>query len=158
MPNENFRVAELALKGYKCSHILVQIGLDAQEKINPDLLRAMSGLANGMGSGLSCGALSGGCCLIGMYAGADHQGSDEHGRLPFEHGRLPLMLEEYVEWFREEAEQRFGGIDCKTIMQDDPHLRNERCPGLILDAVLKAKEILEVNGFELDGRSGAEQG
>ena len=43
-------------------------------------------------------------------------------------------------------------------MHDDPRLRNERCPGLILDAVLKAKEILEANGFELDGRSGAEQG
>lgn len=151
MTDENFRVAELALKGYKCSHILVQIGLDAQEKTNPDLLRAMSGLANGMGNGLTCGALSGGCCLIGMYAGTDHHGSDEHAR-------LPLMLEEYVEWFREEAEQRFGGIDCKTIMQDDPRLRNERCPGLILDAVLKAKEILEANGFELDGRSGTEQG
>jgi C_GCAxxG_C_C family probable redox protein len=151
MSNENFRVAELALKGYKCSHILVQIGLDAQEKTNPDLLRAMSGLANGMGSGLTCGALSGGCCLIGLYAGTDHQGSDEKSR-------LPLMLEEYVEWFSEEAGQRFGGIDCKTIMQDDPRLRNERCPGLILDAVLKAKEILEANGFELDGRSGAEQG
>ncbi len=87
MPNENFRVAVLALKGYKCSHILVQIGLDAQEKANPDLLRAMSGLANGMGNGLTCGALSGGCCLIGMYGGTDHQGSDEHGR-------LPLMLEQ----------------------------------------------------------------
>jgi C_GCAxxG_C_C family probable redox protein len=151
MTDENFRVVELALKGYKCSHILLQIGLDAQEKANPDLLRAMSGLATGMGSGLTCGALSGGCCLIGMYAGTDHDGSDEHDR-------LPLMLEEYVEWFREEAEQRFGGIDCKTIMQNDPRLRNERCPGLILEAVLKATEILEANGFELDGRSGAEQG
>lgn len=151
MSNENFRVAELALKGYKCSHILVQIGLDAQEKNNPDLLRAMSGLASGMGNGLTCGVLTGGCCLIGMYAGTDNDGHDENSR-------LPLMLEEYVEWFREEAVQRFGGIDCETIVQGDPRLRNERCPGLILDAVLKAREILEANGFELDGRSGTEQG
>lgn len=151
MTDESFRVAELALKGYKCSHILVQIGLDAQEKTNPDLLRAMSGLATGMGNGLTCGVLTGGCCLIGMYAGTDNE---ERG----EHGRLPLMLEEYVEWFREEAGQRYGGIDCETIMQDDPRLRNERCPGLILAAVNKAKEILEANGFELDGRSGTEQG
>ena len=151
MTDESFRVAELALKGYKCSHILVQIGLDAQEKQNPDLLRAMSGLANGMGDGLACGVLTGGCCLIGMYAGMDGEGRDEHGR-------LPLMLEEYVEWFREEAGQHYGGIVCKIIMHDDPRLRNERCPSLILTAVLKAKEILEANGFELDGRSGAEQG
>ena len=37
-------------------------------------------------------------------------------------------------------------------------LRNQRCPGLILQAVKKAREILEANGFELDGISGAEQG
>jgi hypothetical protein len=150
MTYENFRVAELSLKGYKCSHILVQMGLDAQEKSNPDLLCAMSGLATGMGHGLTCGVLTGGCCLIGMYAGTDH---GEHA----EHPRLPLMLEDYVEWFRDEAGQRFGGIDCKTIMQDDPRLRNERCPGLILSAVHKAREILEENGFELDGHSGVEQ-
>ncbi len=149
MTDEAFRVAELALKGYKCSHILIQIGLDAQEKTNPELLRAMSGLANGMASGLTCGALTGGCCLIGMYAGMEDGG---------EHGRLPLMLEEYVEWFREEFGKRYGGIDCEQIMKDNPQLRVERCPTLILEAVQKAKEILEANGFELDGRSGAEQG
>ena len=110
----------------------------------------MSGLATGMASGLTCGALTGGCCLIGMYAGVNEEGS--------EHGRLPLMLEEYVDWFREEYGQRYGGIDCEQIMQDDPRLRYERCPGMILAAVLKTKEILEANGFELDGRSGKEQG
>jgi C_GCAxxG_C_C family probable redox protein len=151
MNEDDFRVAELALKGYKCSHILVQIGLDAQGRNNPELLRAMSGLANGMGSGMSCGALTGGCCLIGMYAGMGGNGQDEHGR-------LPLMLEEYTEWFREEFGQRYGGIDCAKIMQDDPQLKVQRCPALILAAVKKAREILEANGFELDGVSGPEQG
>jgi C_GCAxxG_C_C family probable redox protein len=151
MNEDDFRVAELALKGYKCSHILVQIGLDALGRENPELLRAMSGLANGMGDGLTCGALTGGCCLIGMYAGADGAGRDEHPR-------LPLMLAEYTEWFRDEFGKRYDGIDCERIMRDDPRLRNERCPGLILAAVKKAREILEANGFELDGVSGAEQG
>ena len=150
MNEDDFRVAELALKGYKCSHILVQIGLDAQGKSNPDLLRAMSGLANGMGDGLTCGALTGGCCLIALYAGMDGEGHDEHGR-------LPLMLSEYTEWFREEFGKRYGGLDCAQITQDDARLKNERCPGLILAAVRKAREILEANGFELDGVSGAEQ-
>jgi C_GCAxxG_C_C family probable redox protein len=151
MNEDDFRVAELALKGYKCSHILVQIGLDAQGLENPELLRAMSGLATGMGAGMTCGVLTGGCCLIGMYAGKDGEGRDEHGR-------LPLMLEEYTEWFRDEFGQRYDGIDCAQIMQDDPQLKNQRCPGLILAAVKKAREILEANGFELDGISGAEQG
>lgn len=150
MADENFRVAQLLLQGYKCSHVMVQLGLDAQEKSNPDLLRAMSGLASGMCNGLACGTLTGGCCLIGMYAGMD---DENHG----ENQRLPLMLEEYVEWFRDECSARFGGIECAQIIEGKPELRVERCPGLILDAVLKAKEILEANGFDLDGRSGAEQ-
>lgn len=150
MADDDFRVAELTLKGYKCSHILVQIGLDEQGKNNPDLLRAMSGLANGMGSGLACGALTGGCCLIALYAGMDGESHDEHGR-------LALMLEEYTEWFREEFSSRYGATDCAQIMQDNPQLRVERCPGLILQAVRKAREILEANGFELDGVSGDAQ-
>ena len=150
MTDPAFRVAELSLKGYRCSHILVQIGLDAQDKSNPDLLRAMSGLASGMGSGLACGALTGGCCLIGLYAGGDGERDD--------HPSLPLMLEEYVDWFRDEYTPLYGGIDCAQIIERNPQLRGERCPGLILAAVRKACEILEANGFELDGRSGAEQG
>ena len=150
MNNDSFRVAELSLKGYKCSHILVQIGLDEQQSDNPELLRAMSGLASGMGCGLACGALTGGCCLIGLYAGKDGDRHDEHQR-------LPLMLEEYVDWFRDEIGQRYGGSDCKEIIDNNPQLRGERCPTLILDCVVKAREILEANGFELDGRSGAEQ-
>lgn len=151
MNEDDFRVAELALKGYKCSHILVQIGLDALGRENPELLRAMSGLAVGMGNGLTCGALTAGCCLIGLYAGADGESRDDHAR-------LPLMLEEYTEWFRKEFGTRYGGIDCSHIMQDDPLLKNQRCPPLILAAVKKAREILEANGFELDGVSGSEQG
>jgi len=150
MSDDDFRVAELALKGYKCSHILVQIGLDNLGRSNPDLLRAMSGLANGMGDGLTCGVLTGGCCLIGLYAGGDYEDREEHPR-------LALMLEEFTEWFREAVGKCYGGIDCVNIMQDDPRMRVERCPSIILQAVKKAREILEANGFELDGVSGSEQ-
>ncbi|WP_263771986.1 DVU_1555 family C-GCAxxG-C-C protein [Propionivibrio soli] len=150
MNNDDFRVAELTLKGYKCSHILVQIGLDALGKDNPELLRAMSGLATGLGCGLTCGALTGGCCLIGMYAGMD-------GARQGEHEKLPRMLEEYVDWFREDCEQRFGGSDCAQITGANPMQRAERCPGLILECVHKAREVLEANGFDLDGKSGEEQ-
>lgn len=150
MPNDDFRIAELMLKGYKCSHVMVQIGLDSQGKSNQALLQAMSGLASGMASGLTCGVLTGGCCLIAMYAGLDDEGR--------EHERLPLMLDEYTEWFRDEFGTRYGSIDCASIMQNDPRLRNERCPEMIRAAVAKAREILESNGFELDGISGTEQG
>ena len=150
MNDDSFRVAELTLKGYKCSHILLQIGLDEQQKDNPDLMRAMSGLASGMGCGLVCGALTGACCLIGLYAG---KGGDERD----DHPRLQLMLDEFVDWFRDEIGERYGGTDCGQIVANNPQLRGERCPALILDCVVKAREVLEANGFGLDGQSGSEQ-
>ena len=82
MADDAFRVAELSLKGYKCSHIVMQIGLDEQQKTNPDLMRAMSGLASGMGGGLTCGALTGACCLIGLYAGMDGDQKGDHNSKP----------------------------------------------------------------------------
>jgi hypothetical protein len=140
--NDAFRVAELTL---------VQIGLDAQGKRNPELLASMSGLASGMGGGLTCGALTGGCCLIGLYAGMDGEGRDDHQK-------LPQMLEEYVDWFQDECRERFAcSTDCRQIIGDNPMRRAERCPALILECVCKAREVLEVNGFELDGVTGIEQ-
>ena len=65
MSEESFRVAELLLDDFKCSHILMRLALEAQGRDDPDLIRAMSGLALGMGQGFNCGALSAGCCVIG---------------------------------------------------------------------------------------------
>ena len=65
-----FKMVELSRQGFLCSQILLIIGLEAQGKENPDVVRAMSGLVGGLGfCGKTCGALTGGACLIGLYAG-----------------------------------------------------------------------------------------
>jgi len=143
MHDEAFRVAELSLQGFTCSHIMVTMGLDAQGRRSPELLRAMSGLAQGMGCGMTCGVLSGGCCLLGLYAGKGGRDEDAHPS-------LPLMLEEFSEWFRDECQPKYGGINCADITLNDPRLKVERCPDLTLAAVRKVFEILEVNDFALD--------
>lgn len=145
MSDEAFRVAELSLQGFSCSHIMVMVGLDAQGESNVDLLRAMSGLSGGMGCGLACGALTGGCCFLGMYAG-------KGGRNEEADERLKPMLDEYVDWFRDEYSERYGGTDCAKITQGDPRLKVERCPDLILQSVQKAREILEAYDFPLEER------
>jgi hypothetical protein len=144
MHDEGFRVAELSLQGFSCSHIMVAMGLEAMGRESPELMRAMSALSQGMGNGLACGILTGGCCLLGLYAGKG--GRDEE---PDE--RLPRMLEEFTEWFSEECRPKYRGIDCADIMQGNPRLKVERCPALTLAAVHKVFEILEANGFALDG-------
>ena len=70
MGDEMFRMLELYRQGYNCSQILVTLGLETMGKSNPDLVRAVAGLGGGIGfTGKTCGALTGGACLLSLYAG-----------------------------------------------------------------------------------------
>jgi hypothetical protein len=143
MNEDAFRVMELAMQGYQCSQILMIMALEAQGKSNLDLVRAMSGLLGGMGTGKACGALTAGCCVLALHAGkgaADVNVDD----------RLQPMLACYVEWFETEYTPRYGGIDCATIVQDDMRNRAARCPGIVLESLAKIKELLTEFGYEFN--------
>lgn len=83
MDDTLIRMLQLGQKGYTYSQIIILLGLEQRGETNPGLVRAMEGLAYGCGSGRgSCGALTGGACLLAFYAG---KGSDEEtasDRLP----------------------------------------------------------------------------
>jgi C_GCAxxG_C_C family probable redox protein len=143
MTDETMRMLELAQQGFYCSQILLGMGLEAQGKTNIDLIRAMSGLAGGVGfSGELCGALTGGACLVGLYAGRGAPGEEEDPR-------LNLMVAELVEWFAEEYGKMYGGIRCETILGDDPTAKRTRCPTLVFGTYEKVKALLLENGFDL---------
>jgi C_GCAxxG_C_C family probable redox protein len=141
MNDEAFRVMDLGMQGFQCSQILVQIVLEAQGKQNPELVSAMSGLLGGMGCGKTCGALTGGCCVLGLYAGKD---SAEHNA----DGRLQGMLDRFVEWFETEYTARYGGVNCAEIVQDDMRNKMARCPTIVMESLQKLKEILAENNYE----------
>jgi C_GCAxxG_C_C family probable redox protein len=101
----------------------------------------MSGLLSGLGCGKLCGALTGGCCVLGVYAGKD---SVERNADP----RLQTMLSNFVEWFETEYTPRYGGIDCADIVQDDARLRMTRCPSIVSESLEKLKEILAEHDYE----------
>ena len=64
MTDEMIRMMQLAGQGFYCSQVLLIMGLEAQGKSNPDLIRSMSGLAGGLGfTGDTCGALTGGAFI-----------------------------------------------------------------------------------------------
>ena len=142
MNNEDsFHMMELGMQGYNCSQIMLLMALEAQHKENPDLIRAMTGLLAGMGCGKTCGALTAGCCLLGLYAGKGpaENSADE---------RLAPMLNSFVEWFEAEFTARYGGATCDQILNDNAHNKLARCPGIVSESLDKLKEILAEYGFE----------
>jgi C_GCAxxG_C_C family probable redox protein len=144
------RMMELALQGYNCSQILMLLALEAQGKSNPDAVRAMTGLQAGMGCGKVCGALTGGCCVLGLYAGkgTPDENQDE---------RLQTMLNQFVEWFEQEFTSLYGGINCAEIVQDDARLRLFRCPEIVRSSYEKLVEILEANNYHATPREEQEE-
>lgn len=144
MNESAFRMFELAQQGFTCGQVLLLLGLEAQGKTNPDLIRAMSGLAGGLGfTGKTCGALVGGVCLLGLYVGRGTAAENEHDR-------LELMVGELVEWFEEYMQ---GKTDCAQILGDDLEHRQVslQCGNIVAATYDKIQEILEANGIDPEG-------
>jgi len=142
MTDEFMRMMELAQQGFHCSQIMMIIALEAQGRTNPDLVRTMSGLLGGVGfCGKICGTLTGGACMIGLYAG---KGTAEEEA----DSRLYLMMSELVEWFEKEYQAHYGGINCSDILQDDPRNQISRCPQMIIATIQKVKDILAANNYD----------
>ena len=139
------RMRELKAQGFFCSQILMILGMELQGKENPDLVRAMHALAGGIGfTGETCGALTGGACLVGLYAGKGTPSQEDDPRLMF-------MLEDLVKWFKEGYGKEYGGIRCEEILGDNSKNMGVRCPTMVMGTLQKVKELLVENGFDLSG-------
>jgi hypothetical protein len=139
------RLRALRQQGFFCSQIVLLWGLELQGKDNPDLIRATQALAGGIGfTGELCGALTGGACLLGLYAGKGTLDQPENPRLNF-------MLEDLVRWFKHEYGETYGGIRCAELLGEDARFMGTRCPTMVLGVYQKVKELLVENGFDLSG-------
>jgi hypothetical protein len=140
------RMLTLAGKGYSCSQILITLALEARGESNPALVRAVAGLAYGCGSGgTACGALTGGACVLALYAG---KGIDEETSSE----RLLPMLQELSDWFGERVGSAHGGITCDAVVgKAGPHASRQICGAIVAETFEKAMEILTLNGFDLAG-------
>jgi len=135
---------QMAGKGYGCSQILILLALEARGEHSPALVRAAAGLAYGCGTGKgSCGVLTGGCCVLGLFAG---KGSDQEQ----ESDKLMLMLQELSDWFSEHVGSRYGGIECQAIVGDEgPRAARQRCGVILAETYTRVMDILVSNGFDL---------
>ena len=148
MDDAQFRMLELSQKGYYCSQILITLFLEAQGKQDPDLVRAMAGLALGAGTASgTCGALEGGACAIGLFVGKgqdSEEGSEE----------LWLMLAELWEWFENDVGAHYGGVRCGDIVTDGVQQR-QRCGSIVAQTYSKVLQILIEHGIDpTEPRSG----
>ena len=136
---------EFRKQGFYCSQIILLKGMEQMGKTNPDLVRAMQGLAGGLGfSGELCGALTGGASLLGLYAG---KGTPEQEEDP----KLDFMIQDLVKWFKVEYGEQFGGVRCVEILAGNNQNKTTRCPLMVSGVLQKVNELLVENGFDLSG-------
>jgi hypothetical protein len=136
------KITRLAAQGYQCSQIITLLGLNAQDQKNSALLNAVGGLAQGCGEGsCTCGALTGGCCLLAYLLGNVSPSSDRQT----ENQR---MISELVHWFWLKYAFRYAGCDCLAIREADAvEPRETRCWILIEDIYDQIGEILTRHGY-----------
>lgn len=134
------RLVKLKGMGYCCSQMMMILALEQQGKINQDLIKSLGGLCFGIyGTGEACGALTGGSCLISLYAG---KGSDEETAS----GKYITMIRELSDWFHGMADEEFGGIRCDAILNKFPD--KSMCAQIVADTYQKSMDILHENGFD----------
>lgn len=147
MMNEEFlRMVEMSQQGFYCSQVLMMLALNKQGKENPDLIRAMGGLAGGIGFlGKNCGSLTGAACVLALYGGKGkpEEREDEEPR---------IMIAELHEWFQENIGKPYDSIDCLGILEGTFDNKPKRCPQIVYQTNEKLKEILTAHGYELEGK------
>jgi C_GCAxxG_C_C family probable redox protein len=140
-----FKLFKLSSSGFCCTQIMIKMALDEEEKENEDLLRAVSGLCRGIGgSQKTCGVLTGGLGILGLYAA---KGKDTE----YPKENYSSMTREYLEWFKNE----FGSEECKDIIgvysfADDTGSDGYmiKCGDILLKSYEKVVEILRDNNYE----------
>ena len=142
MDQTTMRMMELSYHGYYCSQIMLLLALEAQGKSDPDLVRAMGGLANGCGHpNGTCGVLTGAACLLSLYGGKGTD--DEH-----EDEVLRFMLSELQMWFEKQVGGRYGGTTCGAIVGDRTEIR-QRCGMILAETYSYAVQVLTANGYDI---------
>ncbi|NLM04499.1 MAG: C_GCAxxG_C_C family protein [Clostridiales bacterium] len=142
MDEISFKIFQLASMGFCCSQIILKMALDEEEKENPDLIRVMGGLCNGIGGNQgTCGVLIGGIGILGLYAG---KGIETEYPKP----NYGNMVKEYMDWFEDE----FESINCIDLIGEYNFSENiqypVKCGDILLKNYEKIREILHNEDYE----------
>ena len=131
------RLRQLLGEGRCCSVALVQMALEHIGRENEQLVQAVSGLCGGVRGGLLCGALTGAACMMSIL---DPARANSHA------------VPELAEWFVATMKEQYGGASCQDILGGDPANKVSRCPVLVVETYLEAKQILKQYGYDLEAQ------
>lgn len=130
------RLIELAGQGMACSQMLMIMALEEAQIECPQAVRTVSGLCGGLGyCGRECGALTGGCAVLGFFAGKGT--TEEEPELDF-----LTILREYVDWFINKYGKEDKTCSCQTILGGDFDRAATVCLPLVASCYEKLMELL----------------
>jgi C_GCAxxG_C_C family probable redox protein len=144
-----FRIYKFAAQGYCCTQIMLKMVLEEEGKKNDDLIKAVHGLCGGVAySRKTCGAMIGGICILGLYAGKGAPAETYNDN-------YMKMMKEYMEWFQEE----FESTECADLIgvhvfTDDNGDINYpvKCGDILSKCYDKIQEILYRNEYDFGDR------
>jgi hypothetical protein len=154
MDDTTVAVLEMAAKGYSCAQIVVLLGLRVMGRENPDLTRAMAGLAMGAGCGDLCGALTGGLCLLSLHTS---KGIDDERPSPM----ARTLMGGLIKWFKFDELKGEVKPDCLRIFEKNGQEYNaegnptESCADLVIHTWQKVTSLLVEN--QIDPTLGREE-
>jgi C_GCAxxG_C_C family probable redox protein len=130
------KLQEALEKGYHCSQALMWLSLELRSIGNPLLIRAMGGLALGMFSSKTCGALTGAACVLSSYFPRE-EGESE----PVAY-RAPVH--DFLTWFKDQ----FGSTECFELVENDQGQIQRFCPILMEKCFAKIAELIGELGID----------
>lgn len=147
MDDLTYRIFKLSASGFCCTQVMLKLALEDEEGENHDLIRAVQGLCKGIGgTQKTCGVLTGGIGILGLYAGKGKE-------TEYSHEHFSRMIDEYCEWF----EVEFESLDCQdligvTSFDAGDQTYQVKCGDILRKSYMKVCEILFDYGFEYGSR------
>lgn len=146
MDELSLRLFKLSSAGFCCAQIMYKLALEDEESQNDDLVRAAQGLCRGIAdTQQTCGVLSGGIGVLGLYAA---KAKEESAKENFKQ-----MVDEFHEWFNVE----FGATKCVNLIGVTDFNGTDQnykltCAEIIKQAYVKVYEILIEHGYDYGNR------
>jgi hypothetical protein len=142
MDDLSLRLFRLSSAGFCCAQIMYLLALEDEGKENEDLIKSAQALCRGINnSQQTCGVLSAGLGVLGLYAAKSDETQSAHEN-------YKAMMDAFSTWFVTE----FGASKCCDLIgvrdfNGPDQSYKPTCASMIQKSYVKLYEILTENGY-----------